>query len=223
MEIAGVAPCIFGQIGDEPGQRVRPRDDPLDIIEFVAEFLAVQLEIMADFFEKGRKLQRADILFDIGTGEGQIGLQHRLHVLDILVEPLEVGIVARERQLQLEAGEDGAQVVADAVQHGGALLHLPLDTLAHQDEGEAGAPHLIRTARGIAADLLAFAEVFRRLGKRFDGFDLPAQEEDGDGDQHQRCPDHPDKEDMGVGGIGRAAAGEDAQGLVFQLDADFDQ
>ncbi|MNT00991.1 hypothetical protein D3C72_1354410 [compost metagenome] len=178
---------------------------------------------MADFFEKGWKLQRADILFDIGAGKGQIGLQHRLHVLDILVEPLEIGIVAGERQLQLEAGEDGAQIMADAVQHGGALLHLPLDTLAHQDEGEARAPHFVRAARGIGGDLLASAKVLGRLGKRFDGLDLAAQEQNGDGDQHQRCTHHPDKEDMSVGGIGRAAAGKDAQRLVFQLDADFDQ
>lgn len=145
----------------------------------------MQLEIMADLLQKRRKLQRADILFDLGAGEGQIGLQHRLHVVHILIEPFEIRIVAGERQLQLEAGENGAQVMAYTIQHGGALFHLPLDTLAHQDEGKTGAPHLVRAAWGIAADLLALAEVFGRLGKCFDGFDLPAQEQDGNGNQHQ--------------------------------------
>ena len=55
-----------------------------------------------------------------------------------------------------------------------------------------------------------------------DRLDLVAQEGNGDRQQHQRGADHPDQEDMGVGGIGLIAAHEDAQHLVVQLDADFD-
>ena len=55
-----------------------------------------------------------------------------------------VGRVAEQRELQLEAGQDGAEVVADAGQHGRALLDLPLDALAHVDEGLRRLPHLAR-------------------------------------------------------------------------------
>ena len=41
------------------------------------------------------------------------------------------------------------------------------------------------------------------------------------GEKHQRGADHPDKEDVGIGGIGLAAAHEDPQHLVVELDADF--
>ena len=73
---------------------------------------------------------------------------------------------ADQRQLQAEAGQDGPQIVADAGQHRGALLDLPLDALAHLDEGEAGAPHLLGAARAeIARHRPALAETFGGFGK----------------------------------------------------------
>ena len=47
-----------------------------------------------------------------------------------------------------------------------------------------------------------------------DRLDLVAQEEERDADQHQRCADHPDQEDVRVGGVGAAARREDPQHVV---------
>ena len=81
-------------------------------------------------------------------------------------ERLGVGLVAEQRELQLEAGEDGAEVVADAGQHGRALLDLPLDALAHLDEGVAGAAHLLGAARlEVARHRPALAEALGGLGE----------------------------------------------------------
>jgi hypothetical protein len=88
----------------------------------------------------------ADILLGFAAGEGQVAVEHRLHVVDVLVQRVELRSVADQRELKPEAGEDGAQVVADARKHGGALLDLALDALAHLDEGDAGAPDLIGAA-----------------------------------------------------------------------------
>jgi hypothetical protein len=65
------------------------------------------------------------------------------------------------------------------------------------------------------------AEALRGFCKAQDRPDLIAQESDGDADEYQRAADHPQQEDVRVGGVGLAAAGEDAQHLVFQPDADF--
>ena len=41
--------------------------------------------------------------------------------------------------------------------------------------------------------------------------------------QHQRGADHPDQEDVRVGGVGAAARREDPQHVVVEVDADLDQ
>ena len=71
------------------------------------------------------------------------------------------GAFADQGERQFEAGEHRAQIVADAVEHRGALLHRPFDPALHFDEGIAGLPHLARAVRpevGVAA----FAERFGR-------------------------------------------------------------
>jgi hypothetical protein len=56
-----------------------------------------------------------------------------------------------------------------------------------------------------------------------DRADLVAQEQDRDGDQHQRGADHPEQEDLRIRRIGRAARREHAHHRVGQLDADLHQ
>ena len=83
--------------------------------------------------------------------------------------------------------------------------------------------HLARAARREVGHRAALAEIVDGGGQRQDRPDLVAQEEDGDGEQHEAGADHPDDEDQRVGGVGLAAAGEDAQHVVVELDADLDQ
>ena len=113
--------------------------------------------------------------------------------------------------------------MADAGEHRRALLDLALDALAHQDEGLAGAAHLVGPARAeIGRHRPALAEAFGSFGKLQDRADLVAQEGDGDGEQHQRRAAHPQKEDVRVRRVGLRSSGEDAQHLVLQLHADLD-
>ena len=80
------------------------------------------------------------------------------------------GVCVEQRQRQLEARQDGAQIVADAVQHRGALLDGALDAPLHLDEGVAGLAHLAGAARP-ELDLAALAEALRppRRGAGSDG------------------------------------------------------
>src|SRR5262249_6716964 len=78
--------------------------------------------------------------------EGEIGLQHAAHLVDVLLHRFDLGTVADERELELEAGENGAQVVRNPRQHGGALLQRALDAALHLDEGDRRAANLARAA-----------------------------------------------------------------------------
>ena len=133
------------------------------------------------------------------------------------------GDIADQRELELEAGEHGAQVVRDAGQHGGALVDGALDARLHLDEGGGRAPHLARAARAEVRHVAALAEALDRLGEPQDRPDLVAQEQDRDGEQHQRGADHPQQEDFGVRRIGGVAAREHPHDRVVELDADLDQ
>ncbi len=69
----------------------------------------------------------------------------------------------------------------------------------------------------------ALAEGLGGVGQPQDRLDLVAQEQDRDGEQQGRSADHPEQEDVRVGGVGLAALGEDAQHRLVELDADLDQ
>ena len=107
----------------------------------------MQGEIDSSFAEDPHEIELADVLLDLAAGEVHIAVQHRLHVVDVAIEAMQIGLVLGEGQLKLEAGEDGAEVMADAGEHRGALLDLPFDSFAHLDEGKAGAPDLVGAAR----------------------------------------------------------------------------
>ena len=78
---------------------------------------------------------------------------------------LNLRAVAEKGQFQPEARENGAQIVADAGQHGGALLDMARDAVRHVEKGLAR----LRTSaapRGWKfADVAARAEALRRLGQ----------------------------------------------------------
>ena len=135
----------------------------------------------------------------------------------------DLGPIAQEGQFQLEAGEDGAEIMADARQHGGALLHLPGDAVAHVEEGEARRLHLAGAARAEVAGIAPGAEALRGAGEIGDGPDLVPQEDDGDGQQQQRRDQHEEQQEAGAGGeralIARLEAEDDA---IRHLDAHID-
>ena len=79
---------------------------------------------------------------DVAAGERQVILEHAGHFVDVLAHRLDLRTVADQRQFELEAGEDGAQIVRDAGQHRGALLDRSLDAGLHLQERLRRAPHL---------------------------------------------------------------------------------
>ena len=77
-------------------------------------------------------------------------------VVHLALEVFHFRRLLEKRERQLEAGEDGAQIVADAVQHGRALFHVALDAPLHLEKGMAGLTHLARAARA-EFDLASFS------------------------------------------------------------------
>ncbi len=151
-----------------------------------------------------------------------ICLEHALHFLDVFLQvPRLVGL-AHQGERKLEPREDGAQIVAHAIQDGGALLERPFDPPFHFDKSLARLPHLPRAAR-IKFKIAPLAERFRRARKQKDRLDLVAQKGDRRHDQDERSADHPPKEDLGIGRVGGAAQGDDAQDRVIELDPDLDE
>ena len=126
-------------------------------------------------------------LAGVAAREGEIALEHALHLVDVLLQRLDLGQFVDHRERQLEPGEHRAQVVADAVQHRRALLARAFDAPLHLDEGVAGLTHLARAAR-LELDVAALAEIFRGAAEPQDRADLVAQEQDRHRDQHQEAP-----------------------------------
>ena len=184
--------------------------------------MALPLGIALQLVQEGAEVGRHRLLAGVAAREGEIALEHAAHLVDVLLEGLDLGRLLDDGERQLEARQDGAQVVADAVQHGGALLDGALDAPLHLDEGVAGLAHLARAARP-ELDVAALAEALRRLGEAQDRPDLVAQEQDGDAEQHQRGADHPEEEDVRVRRVGLAAPRDHAHDAFVELDADLDE
>ena len=86
-----------------------------------------------------------------------------------------------------------------------------------------GAAHFARAAGPEIRRLAALAEAFGGVGKPQDRLDLVAQEQHRDDQQDRRGAEHPEDENLGIRGVGRAALGEDTHHGVVKLDADFHQ
>ncbi len=221
-DVPGVDLRIADEIGEAALEGVRPqRDDGIAAIgDLDVEALAHGVE--TQLLEKVDHVDLHGALAGGAAGEGEIGLEHALHFGDVLLQLLRLLAVAHKGERQLEAGQNRAQVMADAVQHRGALLDGALDAALHLDEGETGPAHLARAARPEVA-VAALAEFLRGAGERQNRLDLTAQENHGDDDEHEGRTDHPEQEDIGVRGVGGAAVGGDAQDRIVELDADFNE
>src|SRR5690606_37758432 len=146
-------------------ERVWAHGDVVFAVDLIGHLLALEREIAPDLLEKGAQLQFADVFAGVALGEGEVAFQHVLHVIDILRHAFQLGpVAAGQRKLELEARQDGAQVVADARKHGGTLLYLALDALTHEDEGRTRLTDLLGTARDEIRDLMALSEAFGSAG-----------------------------------------------------------
>ncbi len=219
----GVTRRIGDEIGETTLERRRPHGHDRPAVEADARLVAVALGVGLELIQERGHVGWRRLLAGIATREGEIGLQHARHLVHVLLHRLDLGALAEKRELELEAGEHGAQIVGDAGEHGGALLHGALDASLHLDEGERRAPHLARAARAEVRNLTALAEAFGGVGEPQDRADLVAQEQHRHGDQQQRGSHHPGEEDVRVGDIGGAARREHAHDRIVELDADLEQ
>ena len=130
-----------------------PHGDDRRAVERDVGAVAVALAFGLQLVEEGGHVGRRRGLAGIAAREREIGFEHPRHLVDVLLHRLDLGtVVADQRQLELEAGQDGAQVVRDAGEHRGALLHRALDAGLHLDEGVRRAAHLAaRRADGSSA------------------------------------------------------------------------
>ncbi len=115
------------EIGEAALERRRPHRDDRMAVERDAGRVAVALGVGLQLVEERRHVGRRRLLAGVAAREGEIGLEHAAHLVDVLLHRLDLAAVAEQRQFELEAGEDGAQVVRDAGQHRGALLDRALD------------------------------------------------------------------------------------------------
>ena len=100
-----------------------------------------------------------------------------LHLVDVAAQSLELGTVLEQSELKPEAGQHGAEVMAHARQHDGALLDMAFDAVAHLDEGVSRLAHLARAARPeVLWRRPSFAETLGRFSQAQDRLDLIAQE-----------------------------------------------
>src|SRR5207245_383476 len=74
-----------------------------------------------DLAEDGREVGQLGLLLALAAREGEIGVDHALHLRDVGLEAADIWLVAEHRELELHARERRAQVVADAGEHLGAL------------------------------------------------------------------------------------------------------
>jgi hypothetical protein len=82
--------------------------------------------------------------------------------------------------------------VANAREHGRALLDVLGDAVAHLDERLRRLAYFPRAARAeVIGKWAALSEGVRGFRKAQDGADLITQEQDGDGEENYRCADHP--------------------------------
>ena len=173
------------------------------------------LGVKAQILQKLLDIDFRRALAGIAPRKGEIGLQHALHFLDVLLQiPRLVGL-PHQGQRKLEPHEDGAQIVAYAVQHGGALLERAFDAPLHLDEGIARLAHFARAARR-EVEIAALAKSFCRPGEQENWLDLIAEEGDRHHDQNKGGADHPQNENMGIRGIGGAALGDHPQNRVIR-------
>src|SRR3990167_3278274 len=88
----------------------------------------------------------------------EIVVEHTLHLSDVGAEIGQFRTFAEHGELQFESREGRAEIVADAGEHGRALLDLALDARAHLHEGIGGPADFRRTLRTVVRYVAPHAE-----------------------------------------------------------------
>ena len=225
--MGGIFQCVIDQIGDAAFQGVAldgecDRFGNGDLQAVFPGLLGAQC-IPRRFLEQGGDIGRGRFLPTFATGEFQIFVQHPLHIVDIGAQGRDVGGFLHQGELQFEPGQRRLQIVADAGQHVGALLHITVDPLPHGEEGFCGAAHFGGAIGLEIGHGAALAEAFRSKRQPLDRAHLIAQKDDGNTDKDDRGADQPDDENIGTRHRDPVARHQHAQHAVVNLHPDVHQ
>ena len=136
------------------------------------------MRILDRGLHQGVRVQRFGLPLCGAFGEIKEGIQHALHIIDVLQQRLRI-VFVDHRQAKPHPRQGRAQVMADPRQHQGALFNLPLDPCAHIDKGRPRRTHLDSACRGIW-HVTPAAKGFGRAGQPLDRAQLVAQVNEGD-------------------------------------------
>ena len=145
----------------------------------------------------------------LAAREVEVFVDHMLHLVQVAAHGVLTLEGRRQRELQPQARERRAQVVAHRGQHGRALVDMALDAAAHFQEGVRGLAHLARTGGLEPVGVLAAAELFGGVGQPADRLHLVADEDDGYQRQYSgravdedwRCPFRPRRSEAGAADV----------------------
>ena len=127
----GVPRGIGNKVAEAALERRRLDGDHRQPMERHGRRMAVALGVAAHLLQRHCHVGRLRLFAAVAARKREIVLQHPRHLVDILAHAVDFGTVADQLQLQLETGEDGAQIVRHAGQHRGALLDRTLDARFH--------------------------------------------------------------------------------------------
>ncbi len=185
-DLAAMLEGIVDQV-DQAAAQPRPLDADMDIVRHAQCDAALTRfgARLGSVAHQRPQIGDFGVLAAFAAGEGQIFVQHMLHLGDVALHGFHVGIRRHHRQRQLQPGQRCLDVMADARQHFGALGNMALDALAHGDEGLGGAAHFGGAIGLEVGDGAALAEAFGGAGQPLDGPHLVAQEQNGDAHQQE--------------------------------------
>jgi hypothetical protein len=201
---------VRDQVGEAALERGRLHRHHRQAVERHGRGVAVALGVAAQLLQRQRHVGRLRLLAAVAAREGEIGLQHAGHLVDVLAHAVDFGAVADQRQLELEAGQDGAQIVRHAGQHRGALLDRALDARfismkACAARRTSRAPRGRKFGASRPLPKLSAASASRRIGLIWLRRNRTATIS-----RIERGADHPEQEDLRIRGVGRAALREHA-------------
>ena len=144
FDALAVAGCICHKVDHEPAESIRPHRDHRIAHHVENRRVALSLGIGLQLLQKRTQIRLDRLLAEVAASKGEIALEHARHLVGVALEIFYLGGLRDQRQRELEPGENCAQVVTDAVEHGGALLEIALDAPLHFEERMTGLAHLAR-------------------------------------------------------------------------------
>ena len=220
-DVIAIEGGVAHQVGDTAFECVGP-----DRQRHVAFGLKLDLLTLAPRFTDNLIEQRRDVDWHrffsaLALGKGEIFIEHFVHLGDVGFEFGDFGTVPQHGVLQFHSGERRAQIMRHPGQHFRALDDLPLDALAHEQEGRSRLAYLGGAGGLEVGHVTTLAEAVRGGRQSADGTDLVAHEHGGDRKQDKRGSRHPHDEDVGGRAEQPLARREHLKHAVRKLDVDF--